>query len=63
MKNKILLLLILLLCFIVVGCETSESSMYIECEDKIIIQNEVELKVYYNNKLIQSENLEWTLSD
>lgn len=63
MKNKILLLLILLLCFIVVGCETSESSMYIECEDKIIIQNEVELKVYYNNKLIPSENLEWTLSD
>ena len=63
MKNKILLLIIALMFIIVSGCQTNETIMHIECEEKIIIQGEVELKVYYNNELLDNEDLEWTLSD
>ena len=63
MKNKILLLIIALMFIIVSGCQKNETIMHIECEEKIIIQGEVELKVFYNNELLDNEDLEWTLSD
>ena len=63
MKNKILLIIFLMFAFLFVGCEQTTNAMYIECDDKIIIQSIVDLKVYYNNEEISSENLKWTISD
>lgn len=63
MKNKILLIIFLMFAFLFVGCEQTTNAMYIECDDKIIIQSIVDLKVYYNNEEISSGNLKWTISD
>ena len=64
MKNKILIFIFMLLSLILlVGCEKEEQIMYIECNDKIIIETSSELKVYYDNELLNNEDLLWTLSD
>ena len=63
MKNKILLLLFMFLTLFAFGCQTEQSVMHIEGNDKVIIQKTQELKVYYNNEEVPLENLQWTLSD
>ena len=37
--------------------------MHIECDEKIIISTSVDVKVFYNDEEVSSENLKWTLSD
>lgn len=62
MKNKVLVLLLMLITLIIVGCE-KQNDMYIECSDKLVINQTMDLKVYCNNKEISLENIEWSLSD
>lgn len=63
MKNKIIILLFMLLTLFAFGCKPEQGMMHIEGNDKIIIQKSQELKVYYNNEEVPSSHLEWTLSD
>lgn len=64
MKNKLIMLLLVLLTLICLGCNTNQNhTMYIDTEYTIMIQDSRQLKVYYNDKEIPLENLDWTLSD
>jgi len=63
MKNKIIMLLIVLFTLLGIGCVPEVKTMYIEAKDKLIIQQSQELKVYYEDVLVPLENLQWTLSD
>ena len=63
MKNKILLLLLVLLTLVGLGCNTPTHIMHIEGKDKIIINQSEQLKVIYQGTELPLENLEWTLSD
>lgn len=63
MKNKVLVILLMFITLIIVGCEKENNKMYIQCDDKLIIEQTMELHVYYDNNEIALENIEWSLSD
>ena len=64
MKSKIIFVLFLLLVFFSFGCDKNEvSKMYIQSEDYVIIDNSMELKVFYEDMELSKEKLGWTLSD
>lgn len=63
MKNKILILLFAFLALFMFGCQTEQSVMHIEGNNKVIIQKSQELKVFYNSEELPLTDLEWTLSD
>lgn len=62
-NNKILVILFFLMIVIIVGCDKQNNKMYIQCNDKLIIEQTMELQVYYDNEEIALENIEWSLSD
>lgn len=63
MKNKVLVILLLFITMIIVGCDKENNKMYIQCDDKLIINQTMELHVYYDNNEVALENIEWSLSD
>ncbi len=63
MKNKILVIIMFILTLIGYGCNSVENEMYISCDDKVIIEETMELKVFLNNEEIAYDNLKWSLSD
>lgn len=63
MKNKGLILLIILMTILIIGCDNQNNKMHIQCDDKLIIEQTMELQVFYNNKEIALEDVEWSLSD
>lgn len=63
MKNKLVMLLLVLLTLIGLGCGPEAKVMHIEAKEQLIIQQSQELKVYYHGTEVPLENLQWTLSD
>ena len=63
MKNKILILIFILFTLFIVGCTEESVLMYIESSDTVIINEYLDMKVYYNNEEVSNEDLEWSLSD
>lgn len=63
MKNKLVMLLLVLLTLIGLGCGPEAKVMHIEAKEQLIIQQSQELKVYYHGTEVPFENLQWTLSD
>ena len=63
MKNKLVLLLLVLLTLVGLGCGPESKVMHIEAKEQLIIQQSQELKVYYHGTEVPLENLQWTLSD
>lgn len=63
MKNKIKIVLLIFIMLLITGCDNKQNPMHIECDNQLVIDETLELNVYYNNEIIPIENLQWSLSD